>query len=88
MVADRIMQLDHQTRGRVMFGIGPGALPSDAFMMGIDVGRQREMMDEALAALVPLLRGELVDMETDWFKLRRRAVAAPALYPPHTSRSQ
>jgi len=70
MLADRIMQLDHQTRGRVMFGVGPGALPSDAFMMGIDVQRQREMMDEALAALVPLLRGEAVTMETDWFTLR------------------
>jgi len=70
MVADRIMQLDHQTRGRAMFGVGPGALPSDAFMMGIDVAKQRDMMDEALAALVPLLRGERVTMETDWFKLR------------------
>lgn len=35
MLADRINQLDHMTRGRVMFGVGPGALPSDAFMMGI-----------------------------------------------------
>src|SRR5947207_3390589 len=69
MLADRIMQLDHQTRGRVMFGVGPGALPSDAFMMGIEVARQRDMMDEALAALVPLMRGERVTMETDWFKL-------------------
>ena len=70
MVADRIMQLDHQTRGRVMFGVGPGALPSDAFMMGIEVAKQRDMMDEALAALVPLLCGERVTMETDWFKLK------------------
>ena len=31
MLADRINQLDHMTRGRVMFGVGPGALPSDAF---------------------------------------------------------
>jgi limonene 1,2-monooxygenase len=69
MLADRIMQLDHQTRGRVMFGVGPGALPSDAFMMGIEVARQRDMMDEAIAALVPLLRGESVTIETDWFKL-------------------
>ena len=35
-VADRMQQLDHQTRGRVMFGVGPGALPSDAVMLGID----------------------------------------------------
>ncbi|MGH7803574.1 MAG: LLM class flavin-dependent oxidoreductase, partial [Candidatus Binatia bacterium] len=69
MVADRIMQLDHQTRGRVMFGVGPGALPSDAFMMGIEVEKQREMMDQSLAALVPLLRGETVNLKTDWFEL-------------------
>lgn len=36
VLADRIMQLDHLTQGRVMFGMGPGQLPSDAFMMGID----------------------------------------------------
>ena len=36
MVADRWVLLDHLTRGRVMFGTGPGALPSDAYMMGID----------------------------------------------------
>jgi limonene 1,2-monooxygenase len=83
MVADRIMQLDHQTRGRVMFGIGPGALPSDAFMMGIDVARQRDMMDEAIAALVPLLRGELVDMETDWFKLRSAQLQLRPYTQPH-----
>ena len=29
-VAQRIVQLDHMTRGRAMFGSGPGALPSDA----------------------------------------------------------
>lgn len=69
MLADRINQLDHITRGRVMFGVGPGALPSDAFMMGIEVAKQRDMMDEALDAIVPLLRGETVNMKTDWFTL-------------------
>ncbi len=54
MLADRINQLDHMTRGRVMFGVGPGALVSDAFMMGIPVGKQRDRMDEALKVLVPL----------------------------------
>ncbi|GBD27221.1 Limonene 1,2-monooxygenase [bacterium HR30] len=83
MVADRIMQLDHQTRGRVMFGVGPGALPSDAFMMGIEVERQRDMMDEALAALVPLLRGETVTMETDWFKLRDARLQLAPFTKPH-----
>jgi limonene 1,2-monooxygenase len=67
MLADRINQLDHITRGRVMFGVGPGALPSDAFMMGIPVSAQRDRMDEALDVIVALLRGETVTKHTDWF---------------------
>src|SRR3954451_9714499 len=71
MLADRMVLLDHLTKGRVMFGVGPGALPSDAFMMGIEVARQREMMEEALEAILALLRGdEPVDRQTDWFTLR------------------
>lgn len=70
MLADRINQLDHVTRGRVMFGVGPGSLPSDASMMGIPIARQRDRMDEALDVLVPLLRGETVNRESDWFVLR------------------
>jgi limonene 1,2-monooxygenase len=69
MLADRINQLDHMTRGRVMFGVGPGALSSDAFLMGIPVARQRDMMDEALEVIIRLLRGEEVTHESDWFKL-------------------
>ena len=40
-VAQRIVQLDHLTRGRAMLGVGPGALPSDARMLGIDPALQR-----------------------------------------------
>lgn len=70
MLADRINQLDHITRGRVMLGVGPGSLPSDAFMMGITVAKQRDMMDEALDVIVPLLRGKTVTAKTDWFELK------------------
>ncbi len=71
ILADRIVLLDHLTRGRFQFGVGPGALPSDAFMMGIDVSRQREMMEEAFEAILALLRcDEPVTRQTDWFTLR------------------
>ena len=70
ILADRMIQLDHMTHGRVMMGIGPGQLPSDAFMMGIDPRRQRDMMAEAIEVLVPLLRGETVTRKTDWFDLQ------------------
>jgi len=68
--ADRVNQLDHMTRGRMMFGVGPGSLPSDAFSMGFHPKEQRRRMNEALDVLVPLLRGERVNAETDWFTLR------------------
>ncbi len=71
MLADRMVLLDHLTRGRVMFGVGPGALPSDAFMMGIDVARQRDMMEESFEAILELLAGDKpVNRTTDWFTLR------------------
>jgi limonene 1,2-monooxygenase len=83
ILADRIMQLDYQTRGRVMFGVGPGALPSDAFMMGIDPLKQRDMMTEALRALVPLLRGETVNMKTEWFELAEARLQLAPYTQPH-----
>ena len=70
MVANRIIQLDHMTRGRVMFGAGPGLLPSDAFMLGIEVSRQREMLAESLDVIMRLMAGETVSAKTDWFELR------------------
>lgn len=74
MVADRIAQLDHQTQGRVIFGVGPGQLPSDAYMLGIDVAEQRRRMRESLEVVIPLLRGETVTRETDWFRLEEARV--------------
>ncbi len=70
ILADRMVLLDHLTRGRVMFGVGPGALPSDAFMMGIDPMKQRDMMEESLEAILALLEGaEPVTREASWFTL-------------------
>ena len=69
-VAQRIVQLDHMTRGRAMFGSGPGALPSDAFTLGIDPMVQRDRQDEALGVIIRLLRGEpRFSHESEWFTL-------------------
>jgi limonene 1,2-monooxygenase len=82
ILADRMVQLDHLTRGRAMFGVGPGALSSDAYMLGIDPLTQRQRMDEALGAILALFRGETLSMETEWFTLREaRLQLAPYTYP-------
>ena len=83
MLADRMVLLDHITRGRVMFGVGPGALPSDAYMMGIDPATQRERMEQSLGAIIALLTSdEPVSIQTDWFTLREaRLQLRPYTYP-------
>jgi limonene 1,2-monooxygenase len=70
MVADRMVQLDHQTRGRAMFGVGPGLLVSDAAMLGISPETQRDRMVESLEIIIRLLDGEVVTYDSDWIKLR------------------
>jgi len=83
LVAQRFVQLDHMTRGRTMMGCGPGALVSDAYMMGIEARTQRPRMEEALSAIMRLLACEgPVTMKTDWFELREaRLHLAPYTYP-------
>ena len=83
ILADRMVLLDHITRGRVMFGVGPGALPSDAHMLGIDPATQRVRMEESLGAIMALLTAnEPVSIQTDWFTLRdARLQLRPYTYP-------
>jgi len=83
LVAQRFVQLDHMTRGRVMLGCGPGALVSDAYMMGIEAHTQRPRMEQALQAIMQLLACEgPITIKTDWFELREaRLHLAPYTYP-------
>ena len=84
MIADRIVQLDHMTRGRVMFGVGPGALSSDALMMGIEPATQRPRMEEALDVILRLFTEvEPISAETDWFVLRNARLQLRPYTAPH-----
>ncbi len=69
-VAQRMVQLDHMTGGRAIFGSGPGALPSDAFALGIDPMVQRDRQDEAIGVIKRLFAGERVTEESEWFTMR------------------
>jgi limonene 1,2-monooxygenase len=83
-VADRMVLLDHLTRGRVMLGVGPGALPSDARMLAIEPTRQREMMDEGLGVIIRLMTEDgPITHETDWFKLREAQLQLKPYQRPH-----
>jgi limonene 1,2-monooxygenase len=57
-VAERMVLLDHLTRGRVMLGVGPGSLPTDSAMIGLNPTDTRELLEENLDIVMRLLRGD------------------------------
>jgi limonene 1,2-monooxygenase len=82
ILADRMVQLDHMTRGRTMFGVGPGALVHDAMKIGIRAEHQRPRMNQSLDVLVKLLRGETVTEKTDWYDLNAARLQLPCYTQP------
>jgi len=84
MVANRMILLDHLTKGRVMLGVGPGALATDAYMLGIDPLEQRHRMDESLGIIMRLLtETDPITYESDWFVLRDAVVHLRPYTQPH-----
>ncbi|HZB56510.1 MAG TPA: LLM class flavin-dependent oxidoreductase [Reyranella sp.] len=73
-VAQRMVQLDHMTGGRAIFGSGPGALASDAHTLGIDPMTQRDRQDDAIGVIRRLFKGERVTKKTEWYTLQDAAL--------------
>jgi limonene 1,2-monooxygenase len=73
-VAQRMVQLDHMTGGRAIFGSGPGALASDAHTLGIDPMLLRDRQDEAIGIIRRLFKGERITYKGEWFNLNDAAL--------------
>jgi len=70
-IANRFALLDQLTHGRVILGCGPGALPSDAHMLGIESTTQRDRMVEGIKAIKRLFTEEGgITIDGSYFKLR------------------
>ncbi len=70
-VAERIVMLDHLTRGRAMLGLGPGSLPTDGIMIGIQQSQTRGLLEDALGVIMQLLTtDEPVTFKNDRWDLR------------------
>jgi limonene 1,2-monooxygenase len=63
-VAERMVLLDHLTRGRAMLGCGPGSLPTDSMLLGLNPTDTRELLEVDLDIIMRLLRGETVTEQT------------------------
>jgi len=83
-VADRLALLDHLTRGRVMLGLGPGALATDAGMLGIHPSEQRDALEEDTAVLMHLMTSEEpISIETKRYKLVNAKLQLDFFQDPH-----
>lgn len=84
MVANRMVLLDHLTRGRAMLGVGPGALVTDAAMLGIDPVVQRRRMDEAMTIIMRLLtEQDPITYKAEWFELAEAQIHLRPYTKPH-----
>ena len=84
MVADRIVLLDHLTRGRVNFGIGPGGHITDGMMLGLEPARLRAMMEESLEVIVRLFTStEPVTHDAGWFRMKDAVLQLRPYQRPH-----
>jgi len=69
--AERMVLLDHLTRGRIMLGVGPGALPTDAAMLGLEPSEMRPLLEEYMAIVMQLLTtDEPVNYSSDRLTLK------------------
>ena len=69
-VAERMVLLDHLTKGRVMLGVGPGSLPTDSAMIGLNPTQTRELLETNLEVVMRLLTSdEPVTVDTGTHKL-------------------
>ena len=84
MVADRFVLLDHLTRGRVMLGVGPGALATDAIQFGLDPANVRAALEEDVDVLMHLLRSdEPLTVETERYELVEARLQMDCYTHPH-----
>ncbi|GAA3236327.1 LLM class flavin-dependent oxidoreductase [Pseudonocardia petroleophila] len=84
LVADRLILLDHLTRGRAMMGVGPGALATDAIMLGLDPAEARKALETDVDVLMHLLRSdEPISIDTGRYKLVEARLQLDAYSDPH-----
>ena len=85
LVAQRFVQLDHMTRGRVMLGCGPGALDVGRLHDGHRAGEPapRAWTSRSTRSCGSCKCDEPVTMKTDWFELREARLHLAPYTDPH-----
>ena len=67
-VAERMIVLDHLSRGRAMFGIGRGLAKREYDRFGIDMNESRDRFDEAAKLILRALESGKIDGDGPFYK--------------------
>ena len=84
IVAKHVLTLDHLSGGRVTFAVGLGEPPAEDFADFGDEADRRvrgAMLDEGLAVLDKLLRGDAVDHAGEHYRVRAQLRPGPVQQP-------
>ena len=83
-VAERMAFLDHLAYGRIMLGCGPGVLPPDIKLFGLEQPNLRPMMNESLDIILKLYREEgPVSYEGEYWQIKDMEVQVKPYQHPH-----
>ena len=82
---DRMILLDHLTRGRVSFGMGVGGgIPSDLSVFGLTPEEAGRRMQESIDVMMELLSSSRpVTASSDWFELNEAVLQLRPYTRPH-----
>jgi limonene 1,2-monooxygenase len=82
---DRMILLDHLTRGRVSFGVGiGGGIPSDLTVFGLTPHEAGARMKQSMDVIIRLLESdEPLSEKTDWFELNGAVLQMRPYTRPH-----
>ena len=82
---DRMIFLDHLTKGRSSFGMGVGGgIPSDLSVFGLDPETAGRRMHQSIEAMTRLLSDPgPVSMKTDWFEIHNATLQMRPYTQPH-----
>ncbi len=85
VLLDRMIFLDHLTRGRAMFGMGVGGgLPSDLKVFGLSPEQAGLRLEEGFDVMMRLLHAdEPITEKTDWYELHHAVLPLQPYSKPH-----
>ena len=82
-VAEKVACLDLVSNGRVEFGMGESGSVQELAPFGVDMAQKREVWEEAVRCIIPMMTKEGTSFDGKYFKFPLRNVTPKPVQKPH-----